>query len=390
MTKLSINKFTIILYFKLLFMVGFGFIFFSSVAIASEMPTKAKEAYIIDFETGQVLLEKAANQKMPTSSMSKVMTTIMVFDALKAGRISPSTEFKISEKASKKGGSKMFIAQGSDVSVEDLLRGIIIQSGNDATIAVAEGLYGDEDIFSEKMNARAKEIGMTNSNFVNASGWPDDNHYSTAKDLAVMSKFLIENYPEEYKMFAEEEFEFSGIKQSNRNPLLNNKFKSDGIKTGHTEAAGYGLIGSATKDNRRVIMVLNGIESMSERAAESQRLMQWALNNFKNVSLLSSGKNIAQAPVAMGKEDTVALIAKDEIKATIAQSIRPEDVKMNAGFNAPLIAPIQKGDQVGALLIQIPNQDDIKIPLYAAENVERAGFFKRYGAKFKHIFLNAI
>ncbi len=366
------------------------FVLFTNLAAASVMPTKAKQAYIIDFATGQVLLEKAAEEQMPTSSMSKVMTTIMVFDALKAGRISPSTEFTISEKASKKGGSKMFIAQGSDVSVEDLLRGIIVQSGNDATIAVAEGLSGDEGVFAENMTARAKEIGMANSNFVNASGWPDDNHYSTAKDLTIMSHYLIKNYPEEYKMFAEEEFEFSGIKQSNRNPLLNNKFKSDGIKTGHTEAAGYGLIGSATKDGRRVIMLLNGMESMSERAAESQRLMQWALNNFKNVSLLSKGSIITQAPVAMGKSDTVALIAQDDITVTIAQSIRAEDIKMNAGFNTPLTAPIKKGDQVGAMLIQIPNQNDIKVPLYAAEDVERAGFFKRYGAKFKYLFLNAI
>lgn len=367
-----------------------GFALFSSDGFASVMPTKAKQAYVIDFETGQVLLEKDAQQQMPPSSMSKVMTTIMVFDAIRAGRISPSTEFTISEKASKKGGSKMFIAQGSDVTVEDLLRGIIIQSGNDATIAVAEGLSGDEGIFSENMTARAKEIGMTNSNFVNASGWPDDDHYSTAKDLTTMSNYLIKNYPEEYKMFAEEEFEFSGIKQSNRNPLLNNKFKSDGIKTGHTEAAGYGLIGSATKDGRRVIMVLNGMESISERAAESQRLMQWALNNFKNVSLFSRNENIIQAPVAMGKTDIVALMVKDDMKVTIAQSIRAEDIKMNAGFNTPLIAPIKKGDQLGTMLIQIPNQDDIKVPLYAAENIERAGFFKRYGAKFKYIFLNAI
>lgn len=353
------------------------------------METKAKQAYIIDFETGQSVLNKNSESPMPTSSMSKVMTAIMVFDAIRAGDITLDTTFKVSNKASTKGGSKMFIAEGTDVRVEDLLRGIIVQSGNDATIAVAEGLSGSEEAFAIKMTARAKEIGMTNSNFVNASGWPDEDHYSTAKDLTTMSVYLIKNYPVFYKYYSEEEFEYAGIKQSNRNPLLNNKFASDGIKTGHTEVAGYGLIGSATKNNRRVIMVLNGMESTSERAAESQRLMQWALDSFENKKILSKGQIVAQANVGMGKKDIIQLAASEDILTTIKRN-NLDKYKVNAGFKTPLIAPIQKGDIVGTILIEIPDSDDIKLPLIAAESVEELGFFKKYFKKMKYIILSAI
>jgi len=359
-----------------------------SILPVQAMETKAKQAYIIDFETGQVLLDKASDQKMPTSSMSKVMTAIMVFDAIKEGDITLETAFNVSNKASNKGGSKMFIAEGTDVRVEDLLRGIIIQSGNDATIAVSEGLSGSEDVFAEQMTARAKEIGMINSNFVNASGWPDEGHYSTAQDLTTMSEYLIKNYPDFYKYYAEEEFEYAGIKQSNRNPLLNNKFNSDGIKTGHTEIAGYGLIGSATKDNRRVIMVLNGMQSKSERAAESQRLMQWALSSFENKKILSKGQVVAKAKVSMGKKESITLISGEDVLATIKKR-SGDQYKVNAGFKSPLIAPIKQGDVVGTILVEIADGADIKIPLIAAEDAEESGFFKKYFTKIKYMVLGA-
>jgi len=359
---------------------------FSTQSIAMEMQTKAKQAYIIDFETKQVLMDKQSDTKMPTSSMSKVMTAIMVFDAIKNGNITMETTFNVSQKASQKGGSKMFIAEGTNVAVSDLLHGIIIQSGNDATIAVAEGLSGSEDNFAEVMTARANEIGMKNSNFVNASGWPDPDHYSTAQDLTIMSEYLIKNYPEYYALYGEKEFEYSGIKQANRNPLLSRNPNADGIKTGHTEIAGYGLIGSAKKDDRRVIMVLNGMESQAERAAESQRLMAWALDSFKNKQIISKGQIVAQADVALGKKEIISLTAAEDVLATIKKSA-DKKYKINAGFKSPLIAPINQGDVVGAILIEIPDQNDIKIPLIAAENVEQAGFFKRYFSKLKsHLF----
>lgn len=355
----------------------------------SAMETKAKQAYVIDFETGQTLLDKQSDERMPTSSMSKVMTAIMVFDAIENGDITLETTFNVSEKASKKGGSKMFIAQGTDVSVEDLLRGIIIQSGNDATIAVAEGLAGDEDSFAENMTMRAKEIGMKDSNFANASGWPDPNHYSTAKDLTNMATYLIKSYPDYYKFYGETEFEYAGITQSNRNPLLNSGIGADGIKTGHTEAAGFGLIGSAEKNNRRVIMVLNGLESNADRSAESQRLMKWALNSFENKKLLSKGQTVANAKVAMGKQEKVALLADEDVLATIKKNNK-EQYKINAGFKSPLIAPIKKGDTVGTILIEINGRDDIKIPLIAAQDVEELGFFKKYFKKMKYHIMSVI
>ena len=253
--------------------------------------TSAKQAIIVDYKTGNVLFEKNADQKMPTSSMSKVMSMYVIFDALKKGNLSLDDEFVVSEKAWKKGGSKMFIEVGKKVKVEDLIRGVIIQSGNDATIALAEGLAGSEEMFANALNRKAKELGMDNSSFMNASGWPDENHYSTARDLAKLAKAMIEEFPEYYEFYSETEFTFNDIKQANRNPLLGAGIGADGLKTGHTDDGGYGLIGTGVNDDgRRVIMVLNGMESKKERREESIRLLQWGLNGFTNVVLFENKK----------------------------------------------------------------------------------------------------
>jgi D-alanyl-D-alanine carboxypeptidase (penicillin-binding protein 5/6) len=360
----------------------------STPALAGMM-TDAKQAIILDYETGQVLLEKEADAKMPTSSMSKVMTAYMVFDALKKGRVRLDTEYKVSDKAWKKGGSKMFVPQGGAVSVEDLLRGVIIQSGNDATIVLAEGLEGSEDVFARKMTAKARELGMKNSNFKNASGWPDPEHYSTANDLALLSRHMIESFPEYYSFYGEKEFTYNEIRQENRNPLLYKDIGADGLKTGHTEAAGYGLMGTAKRDGRRVLMVVNGLDSKIARSQESVRLMEWALNNFENKKLLKKGDVMTKAEVAMGKQKELPLVVTEDVFLTVPKGML-DDFKVNARYKAPLMAPIKSGDKIGVLEISIPDMKTFEYPLYAGANVEELGFFGAAIEKIKFFIIEKI
>jgi len=345
---------------------------------ASEtMTSLARQAIIVDYDTGTVLFSKNADEKMPTSSMSKVMSMYLVFDALKKGDLALDDELLVSEKAWKKGGSKMFVPVGKKVKIKDLIRGVIVQSGNDATIVLAEGLAGSEDDFAIALNKKAKDLGMTNSHFMNASGWPDPNHYSTARDLSKLTVSLIKNFPEYYKIFSEKEFTFSKIKQPNRNPLLYKGIGSDGVKTGHTEDGGYGLIGSGvSKDGRRVVMVLNGMASKKERKEESARLMQWALNGFKKVSLFDNGKTLGDAEVYLGVKSKVGLNAKEPV-TIIVPKIYASDVKVEITYKSPLKAPIIKGQVVGVAKVNIPKGDVIEVPLLAANNVAELGFFAK-------------
>lgn len=235
-------------------------------AKAEPMTTIATQAIIVDASTGTILLDKGANDRMPTSSMSKTMTIYMVFDALKEGRLKLDDEFLVSEKAWRMEGSEMFIKVGDKVKIEDLIRGVVVQSGNDAAVALAEGLAGSEEAFAEAMNARAKDLGMTGSHFVNASGWPHPDHYSTPRDLALLAYRIIHDFPEYYHYFSEKEFTYNNIRQQNRDPLLGKLPGADGLKTGHTEVAGYGLIGSAKRGDRRLILVVNGLKSQQDCA----------------------------------------------------------------------------------------------------------------------------
>ncbi len=357
-------------------------LFISPVQASPLGDTAAKQAYIIDFDTGQILFAKNEDQRMPTSSMSKVMTMYMVFDAMKTGKITKDTEFQVSEKAWKMGGSKMFVKVGDKVRVEDLIRGVIVQSGNDATIVLAEGLAGSEETFAIAMTRKAKSLGMENSNFVNASGWPDDNHYSTAKDLAILAKALIRDFPEYYSYYSELEFEYAGIKQGNRNPLLYRDIGADGIKTGHTEAAGYGLIGSGKKDGRRAIMVVNGLASQQERADESARLFSWGLNGFENIKVFSKGEVVETAPVEMGKALTVPLAVDEDVLVTLPKLSR-DQLKVEAIYTKPFIAPVQAGQRIGKLQITIPGQEPLDYDLLTANAVEELGFFEKLVAKGK-------
>ena len=374
--------------FKFLLII-ISLVVFSNNNAFAQQSTTAKQAYVIDYETGQILLDKDSTAKMPTSSMSKVMTTYMVFDALKNKRIALDDKFLVSEKAWAKGGSKMFVGQGSKIKIEDLLRGVIIQSGNDATIVLAEGLEGSEENFAKKMTSKALEIGMENSNFTNASGWPDPNHYSTARDLAIMSRRMIEDYPQYYKLFAEKEYSYANINQANRNPLLYSDIGADGLKTGHTEVGGYGLIGTAVKGGRRVLMVLNGMDSEKTRKSESVRLITWGLDNFINKTIFEKGNMVATVPVTMGKSIDVKLVANDNIKLTLPKAPK-DNFKIEITYKSPIIAPIQQGDEAGIMTVKIPNMGDTTYPVYFANDVEKLGFFRGTFTKIKHFFFEQL
>ena len=356
----------------------------ASAPYAQALDTPARNAYVIDLATNTVLLNKAADIPMPPASMSKLMTIFMVFDRLKKGSLNLDDTFLVSEKAWRKGGSKMFVKVGDRIKVSDLLRGIIIQSGNDACIVVAEGLAGSEDAFAEMMTRRAKEIGLTNSNFANATGWPHPKHYMSARDLAVLTERLVTDFPEHYKIFAEKTFTYSKIKQSNRNPLLYRDIGSDGLKTGHTEEAGYGLAASAVRGERRIVMVVNGLTSIRERSRESLRVMEWAFRTFKPYALFKKDDVITKADIWLGDAPSVSLIIPEDLKLTLSRTAR-DKIKVTVKMNNPVAAPVKKGQRLATLIVSAPNFQTREIPLLAAEDVQQLGFVGRIGAAIQHV-----
>ena len=353
-------------------------------AAAAPIETSAREALLVDFTTGTVLYEKNADELMPPSSMSKLMTAYMVFERLKQGRLSLEDTFPVSERAWRKQGSKMFVAVGSRVKVEDLLRGIIVQSGNDACIVVAEGLANDEQAFAELMTRRAREIGLTNSVFRNATGWPDPEHVMTARDLATLARRIILDFPEYYKYYAETNFKYNDISQGNRNPLLYKNMGADGLKTGHTEAAGYGLTASAQRNGRRLILVVNGLPSVKARSEESERLLEWGFREFENVRMFAAGDVVSEAEVWLGEQAKVPLLSKEDVEFTFPRHAR-RTMKVAAVFEGPLPAPIKKGQEVAKLVISVPDGPTRELPLYAGADVAKLGFAGRIGSAVKHI-----
>lgn len=351
-------------------------------ASAFALETTAKQAIIVDMGTGMTLLEKNADQKMPTSSMSKVMTAYMIFDAIEKGRITMETPFTISEKAWIKGGSKMFVNVGDAIPVEDLLKGLIVQSGNDAAIALAEGLSGDEEAFAVLMTQRAKQMGMNATNLRNASGWPDPDHYSTARDLSKLAQKLIVDFPHEYALYSMKEFTYNGITQPNRNPLLYRNIGVDGIKTGFTDDGGYGLMASGEQDGRRVVMVVNGLESVTDRANESARLMSWAMNVFENATIIQKDQVLENAALLYGKADTVPLTVDRDIRVTVPKGEK-DNVQIKVEYNAPIEAPVTKGQEIGKVNITVPQVGEFSVPLIIAADVERAGIIGRSFQKLK-------
>jgi D-alanyl-D-alanine carboxypeptidase (penicillin-binding protein 5/6) len=338
--------------------------------------TQARSAMIVDQTTGTVLLAKDADRPVPPASMSKLMTLQMLFEALRDGRVDMDTKFLVSDRATKLGGSTMFLRSGERVSVSDLIQGIIVQSGNDACITVAENLAGTEDAFAQQMTARATELGMTSSSFGNATGWPSPKQRMSARDLVFLANRLITKFPEYYTYFAQRSFTWDGVTQSNRNPLLALGIGADGLKTGHTNEAGYGLVGSAKQGDRRIIFMITGLESKSARASEAEKLTNWAFRQFVSKDLFKQGSRIAEADVWLGDTPKVGLVAESEISGLFPLG-SVDDVELQVKYDGPLEAPIKKGTRVATLTITAPDMESTKHHLVAENDINNASIVSR-------------
>jgi D-alanyl-D-alanine carboxypeptidase (penicillin-binding protein 5/6) len=349
---------------------------------ARAFETAATAAWVYDMTTGTVLMDKNADQPLPPASMSKLMTINMLFEALKDGRVTMDTTFAVSDRAvqmTRDGGSTMMLQQDDRPTVEELIHGIIINSGNDATIVVAEGLAGTEEAFSQQMTQRGLAIGLTNSTFLNASGWPAEGHRMSMRDLGILGKRLIEEFPEYYPIFAMTEYSYKGRSPDNRfnrNPLLDLGIGADGLKTGHTVEAGYGLVGSAKQGDRRIVFALTGLPSDQARAEEAERIIGWAFRQFSEKTVAKAGVRVAEAEVHMGDADTVGLVPAEDVRLLVSALVQ-DSLTAEVIYTGPLVAPVTKGSAVAELIIQSPGLPDRRVPLVAESDVGNAGFVKR-------------
>jgi D-alanyl-D-alanine carboxypeptidase (penicillin-binding protein 5/6) len=343
---------------------------------ASAFDTLARSAMIVDQTTGTVLLAKDADRPVPPASMSKLMTLHMLFEALRDGRVAMDTKFLVSERATKLGGSTMFLRAGERVTVRDLIQGIIVQSGNDACITVAENIAGTEEAFAQQMTVRASELGMTSSTFGNSTGWPDPNQRMSARDLVYLANRIIIEFPNYYPFFAQTSFTWDGVEQANRNPLLSLGIGADGLKTGHTTEAGYGLVGSAKQGNRRIIFMITGLETKSARASEAEKLTNWAFRQFVSKDLFPKGEQVADAQVWLGQDKTVGLVAEKEISGLFPLGSL-NDVKIEVSYTGPVEAPIKQGDRLATLTVSAPNIESSEHVLVAANDVPNGSLMSR-------------
>ncbi len=336
--------------------------------------TKAKFAILMDSRSGKVFFEKDANELMAPASMSKIMTMLMVFERLRNGRMRLDDEFTISEDAWRRGGaasggSTMYAVLNSRVKLRDLMKGVIVQSANDACIAIAEGIAGSEEAFGDMMTKRARELGLEKSTFRNSTGLPHPEHRMTAFELATLARYLIEVFPENYKLYSEREFTWNNIKQYNRNPLLGSYPGADGIKTGYIREAGYGLVGSAVRSGRRLIVVVNGLRSKSQRGREAQKLLDWGFRKFRQISVFGRGETVSQARVWGGQKAWVALIAKEPVNMLLAAEER-NSAQAEIVYNGPLRAPVREGQQIGFIRLSVDGRVVSKQPLFAGSSVD--------------------
>src|SRR5215212_9288393 len=322
--------------------------------IVGPIDTQARAALVMDVETGTVLLDKNSDERIPPASMSKLMTAYVVFNYLKEGRAKLDDELPVTEKAWRTSGSKMFVPLGDRIKISDLLHGMIIQSGNDACVVLAEGLAGSDAAFVEEMNRKAKEIGLTNSHFANVDGLPSPDHWMTARDLATVAVRTIKDYPQFYEIYGQREFTFNKITQGNRNPLLYRDIGADGLKTGHTEEAGYSLVGSAKRGDRRVLVVLSGLPSSKARAQESERLIEWAFREYNTVPLFAAGATVDEAQVWLGDQQKVPLTVAQDLVVTVPRKSR-KNMKVTLAYDQPVAAPIRKGQQFGKIVVAVPD-----------------------------------
>ncbi|MHA1565431.1 MAG: D-alanyl-D-alanine carboxypeptidase family protein [Alphaproteobacteria bacterium] len=370
--------------FSRLSAAGVALILALAATPAWSFETKAKQAILIDFETGAVLFEKNADEIMFPASMTKIMTAYLVFEALRDERLSMDDTITISEKAWRTGGSRMFIEVGKNVLVSDIVRGIIVQSGNDASVAIAEALSGSEAAFAELMTETAREMGMEDTVFRDATGLPNPEHVTTARDLATLAKHIIADFPELYPIFSEKTFTYNEIRQGNRNPLLYKEIGVDGLKTGFIDAAGYGLTASVKRGDRRLIMVVNGLESVRDRGDQAEKLIAWGLREFENYPLFKAGEVIEDADIWLGDANDVALILDEDLTVTLPRKARKK-MKVAVTYDGPIPAPITKGTQIASLVITGPEITPIQRPLYADADVGSLNFFGRIGGALSYL-----
>lgn len=359
-----------------------------SLALLAALParafeTRANSAWVYDMTTRTVLLEKNADMPLPPASMSKLMTLELLFDALRDGRVTMDTTFAVSTRAKQMGGSTMFLNELDRPSVHELMQGIAINSGNDACVVVAEGLAGSEEAFARLMTERARALGMTNSTFANASGWPDPGQRMSMHDLGVLAAHIITTFPEYYPLFAETTYNYKDrapANAHNRNPLLKiaaADWHADGLKTGHTEEAGFGLVGSAVMGERRIVFVLSGMASETERAQEAEAVANWAFRQFVLNTMATKGTQLAEAPVWLGAAPKVGLAPSEDVTLLLPAGAK-EGVTAEAVFNGPVQAPVKAGDALGQLVIHIPGLDEpTTVPLVATADVAEGGFLVR-------------
>jgi len=350
--------------------------------------TKAEQAIVMDFDTNEILFEKNSNSKTPPASMTKIMTVYAAFDRLKNTDLSINNECTVSAKAYKMGGSRTFLEIDDKVSIDDLLKGIIIQSGNDASVALAECLAGTEEDFAKLMNVYAKRLGMNNTNFINSSGWPEDDHYSTVYDLAILSNAVIREFPDLYLYFADEEFTYNDIKQPNRNKLLSSVQGADGLKTGFTKASGWGIAATAKREDRRITVVINGTNSSRSRMNESANLINWAFSQTSQKELVSEGQVITQVDVWLGNKPRVNLISSRKVVSTLSFD-QLQLIKSSIQYKKPLDAPILKGNSYGKLLISIEGKPNIEIDLVSEENVGTINPILKIFAALKYLIFGS-
>ncbi len=365
-----------------------------TIAAAQVFETKAKQALVMDYESGSVLFQKNADELIPPASLAKLMTMEVVFNALKRGRLTLEDTFTISEDAWRRGGansggSSMFAKLNSDIRLEDLIRGVIVQSGNDAAIAIAEGMAGSEVAFGGLMNERARRIGLEKSNFRNSTGLPDDEQRVTARELAYLARHIIKTYPEFYKIYSEPDFKWGRINQRNRNPILGRIEGADGLKTGFTEESGYALVGSAVQEGRRVIIVLSGLTSIRERAAEAVKIMRWGFRAFQPIELFAEGEVVGQATVYGGEKSGVDLKAEGPLKIFVPIGFR-DRLKMEIVFKGPIRTPVESGQQLAKLQVKIDGEVSQETLLYSAEDVKAGTITQRAIDAVKELLIGMV
>ena len=364
-------------------MLIFGVFIYPAISQAQSQlySTPAEQALLLDADTGSILFSKSPDTKIPPASLAKLMTMEVVFHNLKNGKLTLQDKFYVSENAwrsggANSGGSTMFAELNSEIPLEDLIRGIIVQSANDGCIIIAEGMAGSEQAFAGLMNERARRIGLTNSNFTNSTGLPDEAQYVSLRDLSKLARYIIREYPQYYRYYKEAEFEWNNIKQSNRNPLLKMNIGADGMKTGYTEASGFAIVGTAVREDKRLITVLSGMTSKRQRAEEARKILDWGFRAFEKISLFDTNEIIGQANVYGGEKSGVDVVGKGPVEIYLPIGNR-DKLRARIVYTGPLLPPVEEGQKVATLKVWIGDELSQETQLYAAETVEQGGIKRR-------------